>query len=60
MELEKLLKRVDRYINLENARHAAARRLKIHLIIRGDDGRYWVAVPAVTEKLHRMGYEYVE
>ncbi len=31
---------------------------KINLIVLGDDGMFWVALPRITEWLVRNGYEY--
>jgi|WetSurMetagenome_2_1015567.scaffolds.fasta_scaffold152737_2 hypothetical protein len=34
--------------------------IKLHLIVLGDDGLYWVALPRITERLVGDGYEYAE
>jgi hypothetical protein len=31
---------------------------KLHMVVLGDNGEFWVAVPAVTEWLVKNGYEY--
>lgn len=36
----------------------ADRCLKLHMIVLGDDGKYWVALPRITEALVKLGYEY--
>lgn len=57
-DFKKLIKQVDKFNNLSLANSYAERSNKIRLIILGDDGKYWVSSPAVTEQLHKMGYEY--
>lgn len=44
--------------SLQLAENFANRCEKLHLIILGDNNRYWVALPKVTEKLNKQGYEY--
>lgn len=29
------------------------------LVLQGDDNKFWVSTPAVTERLNREGYEYI-
>lgn len=62
-EYTNLMKRVARFRSLANAQQYADGATKLHMILMGDadedGGCFWVAVPAVTEKLHRAGYEYV-
>ena len=38
----------------------ANRAHKLHMVILGDDGKFWVAAPRITEKLHKLGYEYAD
>ena len=51
-------KEIAKFIEYQNAVSYANRQNKLHMIVLGDDCRYWVAVPRVTEWLVRNGYEY--
>ncbi len=55
-----LTRRVSRFTRLDLARSYANRCKKLHLVLLGDDDRYWVDVPRVTDALHLAGYEYAE
>ncbi|MFW5988277.1 MAG: hypothetical protein ACOCQA_02425 [bacterium] len=57
-DFKKLINLVDKFNNLSLARRNVERSKKIKMIILGDDGKYWVGSPAVTEQLYKMGYEY--
>ena len=62
-EFNKLMKQVFRFRSIANARAFADGATKLHMILMGDcddDGWwFWIAVPAVTERLQRAGYEYL-
>ena len=44
--------------NLETARMFAFRCYKIHMVVVGDDGKYWVMRPVDSEKLVKKGFKY--
>lgn len=54
-----LMKEVYKFTSYALARSFADHAVKMHLVLHGDDGKYWVAVPRVTEQLAKAGYEYV-
>ena len=64
--LQDLIKRGSfaEFASLDNARSYAARCIKSHRIVLGDidddgeDGKYWVVLPADAERLQRAGYEF--
>jgi len=53
------------FTSLANARAYAARCIKLHLVVQGDidedgeNGRFWVVLPADAERLARAGYEII-
>lgn len=49
---------IYRFASLNRADSFASKCTKLHLVVLGDDGMFWVAVPPVTEALVRAGYEY--
>ncbi len=49
---------IARFSTIALARSFRDRCHKINLIVLGDDGKYWVALPRITEWLVRNGYEY--
>jgi hypothetical protein len=51
---------MEKFKSLDLARSYADRCKKIHLIIKGDDGRYWVGLPRITEPLYKQGFRYVK
>lgn len=53
-----LMKQVYKFNDYALARSFADQGVKMLLIVHGDDGKYWVAVPRVTEQLAKAGYEY--
>ena len=60
-QFEKLITQVSKFNTLEAAEDCVNNHcVKLNMIVLGDDGLYWVAVPAVTEKLVKAGYEYAE
>jgi hypothetical protein len=54
-----IMSRVDKFNNVHTAFNYAERCIKGHMVLHGDDGKYWVAVMAVAAQLERMGYEVV-
>lgn len=58
-QFEKMMKReVVKFNSLSNANSFANRAIKAQMVILGDDGKFWVARPKITEQLFKMGYEY--
>ncbi len=51
---------VAKFNTLAAARAYRDRCKKMQMIVLGDDGLFWVAVPKITEWLVREGYEYAE
>lgn len=49
---------IYKFDSLALAKTFVDRCLKMHLIVLGDDGKFWVAVPRITERLVKQGYEY--
>jgi hypothetical protein len=47
---------IDQFSNLEAANRWANNCIKSHIVMLGDDGKYWVACFADAQKLHKMGY----
>ena len=51
------------FTSLANARAYAARCIKLHLVVQGDidedgeNGRFWVVLPADAQRLETAGYE---
>jgi hypothetical protein len=58
MNMTDPLKQVSRFQHLSLARSYANRCHKLHLILLGDDDRFWVGTPRITEALRARGYEY--
>jgi len=54
----KAIEKIFKFSSLDLARSFANRAEKMQLVILGDDDKYWVASPRVTEKLHKEGYQY--
>lgn len=50
---------ISRYNNLSTAKWAATHCKKIQAILHGDDGTFWMTVPAIARQLEGMGYEIV-
>jgi hypothetical protein len=48
---------VDQFISREAALRCAANRIKLHVVMLGDNGKYWIACFADAQRLHKMGYE---
>jgi hypothetical protein len=51
---------VTKFSSIINAKSFANRCNKAHLIVLGDDGKFWVATPKITEQLVKSGYEYAK
>ena len=48
---------IDQFSTLEGAKRWANNCIKLHIVMLGDNGKYWVACFADAQKLHKMGYE---
>ena len=57
--IEQAKRQMERYSSLQMAREMAAQGDKIMMILKGDDGRYWVGLPVYTERLNAVGYQYI-
>jgi hypothetical protein len=57
-QLAQILARADRFLDRGNAFSYADGASKHLRVMLGDDGRYWVATPADSARLERLGYEY--
>lgn len=55
---EKIKSQITRFNTLARAAAFANRCEKLHMVVLGDNGEFWVAVPTVTEWLVKNGYEY--
>ncbi len=51
---------VTKFTSLAVANRYADGCIKLHLVILGDDGYFWVGTPRITEQLVKLGYEYAE
>lgn len=51
---------IYKFNSLKLAKSFAGNCKKMHLIVLGDDGKFWVATPRITEALVKSGYEYAE
>lgn len=49
-----------RFINLNTARSFSNNCIKSHMIVMGDDSRYWVVTPADATRLVKAGYETIK
>ena len=49
---------IAKFSTLGVAESFAARCAKLHMVMLGDDGMYWVVKAADGEKLYKLGYEY--
>jgi len=56
--MKNLTNRIAKFRELANAKSYSNHCVKLHLIVLGDDGLFWVAKPAITEMLVKSGYEY--
>jgi hypothetical protein len=54
----KIKSQITRFNTLASATAFANRCDKLHMVVLGDSGEFWVAVPAITEWLVKNGYEY--
>lgn len=50
----------DKYSDRELAFNSLKHYVKLHVVILGDDMKYWVVCPSDAERLHKAGYEYAE
>lgn len=48
---------IDMFSSLEAAKRWANNCIKLHIVMLGDNGKYWVACFADAQKLLKMGYE---
>jgi len=48
-----------KFNSLHLAMEFAYRALKLHFVLHGDCGRYWVAIGHLARELERAGYEIV-
>ena len=48
---------IDQFHNRENAFSYAYHCIKLHIVMLGDNGMFWVCCFADAQKLSRMGYE---
>lgn len=46
-----------RFSDLKNAQSFADRCIKLHMVILGDDDKFWVVLPVDFERLIRAGYQ---
>ena len=58
MSAQQLIKEMAQFKSLESAK-SYANRAKLHMILMGDNGKFWVGLPKYTEQLNKLGYEYV-
>lgn len=56
--MKSLHSQVSKFLSLVMAKSFADRCEKIHLVVLGGDGKFWVALPKVAEQLVKAGYEY--
>jgi hypothetical protein len=47
-----------KFTNLANAKSFAKACVKPHLVMLGDDNKFWVVTPADSQRLFKVGYEY--
>jgi hypothetical protein len=48
---------IDEFSNSAAAFRWANKCVKLHIVLLGDNGKYWVACFADAQKLSKMGYE---
>ncbi len=48
---------IDQFSTLEGANRWANNCIKLHIVMLGDNGKYWVVCFADAQKLSKMGYE---
>ena len=48
---------IDQFSSLEAANRWANNCVKLHIVMLGDNGKYWVACFADAQKLSKIGYE---
>jgi hypothetical protein len=52
-----LRRNIDQFTNAESAFSWAEKCIKLHVVMLGCNGKYWVACFADAQKLSKMGYE---
>ncbi len=48
---------IDQFSNLDAAQRWANNCIKLHIVMLGDNGKYWVVCFADAQKLSKIGYE---
>lgn len=48
---------IDQFSNVDAAFRWANNCIKLHIVMLGDNGKYWVACFVDAQKLSKMGYE---
>ena len=48
---------VDQFSSIEAATRWANNCIKLHIVVMGDNGKFWVACFADAQRLVKMGYE---
>jgi hypothetical protein len=51
---------IDQFSTLESAKRCANNCIKLHIVMLGDNGNFWVACFADAQKLSKVGYEIAE
>lgn len=61
-KIQESLKPTNRieFTTLAGANHYAENCIKIHMVVLGDNGKYWVMLPKFSERLVKSGYEYAQ
>jgi hypothetical protein len=52
-----LKNKIDQFSNLEAANRWAANCIKLHIVMLGDNSKYWVACFSDAQKLAKIGYQ---
>lgn len=50
---------IYQFSTLEGANRCVNNSIKLHIVMLGDNGKYWVACFGDAQKLSKMGYEIV-
>ena len=59
MTAKQAIKNTRKFTSFQTAQNFANRCEKLHMILMGDDNRFWVGLPRYTEFLNKLGYEYI-